>query len=207
MFCHWLIMWLLSAWIIVFVVHSYLMMKSQFHPSFITTTTCRAKTCKHAFSLSHNSVPVMEIWFSHTKQTMQAVALCCDVCCIQCPLGGSRSKFAETTCGLIVIPALCWEYLFIVLNTAWRQDENAATDSMAEACAVPCHSACARLWNADADPAVCAFRWSSPVLFVDTGFFTARLSMCNSSKWPWRFATGVMFTVEVKMILLEKAGK
>lgn len=72
MCCCWLVMWLLfSPWLILLkllIVHSFLRMKRAPHPSFSTTTTCGTKTCKCPFSWSYDSVPVMDMCLSHTKQ-------------------------------------------------------------------------------------------------------------------------------------------
>ncbi len=111
----------------------------------------------------------MHTWCSHTKQHAGSgfVIVTCvtfSVLLVAADPNLQRLHVAHcNSCSLLGISVHSVEY------SMRTQDENAATDSTAEACAVPCHSAWARLWNADADLQA-AFRWSSPVLFVDMGF-------------------------------------
>ncbi len=105
---------------------------------------------------------------------------------------------------LIAIPALCWEHPFIVLNTVWTHNQDVATDSEAPLPQRPARSlslSVGQIMKCWHGPRALCFHAKLTCAVCWWRFLTARLHTCSSSKWPWSRATGVMFILEMKMIL------
>lgn len=163
------------------IVHSSLMRKRPSHQSFSTTTTCTTQICKCPFSLSDNSVHVTSaILKSHTPCRS---CLCCGRCCIQCPLGGSRSTFCGGPMWLVAVPALCWEFLLTV-GCYHRGPQCPVTQ-----CGLHCECCRASCALCSRGMLTCAVCWEG-------GFHTTAPQSDLE----------VTFTVEINMIQLEKGN-
>lgn len=180
-------------------------MKRASHQPFITTTTCTTKICKCPLSALENSVLVMQIHFSHTQQTqtIQVVPLLMWNVLHSMSSWWQQIQICGSSMWLIVILALCWECLFIEYSMNARSGCGYIQHGTARHTLSPI-TQCELEYEMLMQILCFQVKLTCAVCFRGFSQHSSTCADHQSDLEAVQQKTGVMFTVDIKMILFIK---